>query len=177
MGLARQRSGADQALGCARSRVARVSANSGNDPSCMSQVRSRARPRSLVPAVSRVSAPLKPGWQVSIPLFRLPSGRRPEQGLWCRVPRQPSLEKSGSSHAVARVPPDFAVPAPCVGSPSCRRRADALTCSAQPKSTGAFRADRSVEASATGGSGQGREATRKTAPRRSHFEKETGHGP
>ena len=35
-----------------------VSANSGNDPSCMSQVRSRAGPRSLEPAVSRVSAPL-----------------------------------------------------------------------------------------------------------------------
>ena len=151
MGLARQRSGADQALGCARSRVARVSANSGNDPSCMSQVRSRARPRSLVPAVSRVSATLKPGWQVSNPEFRLPSGRHPEQGLRCRVPRQPLLEKSGSSHAVARVPPDFTAPAPCVGSPSGRRRAAALPCSAQPKSTGAFRTVRSVEASATGG--------------------------
>ena len=50
--LARQRSGAVQALGYARKRVARVSANSGNDPSCMSQMRSRAKPRSRELAVT-----------------------------------------------------------------------------------------------------------------------------
>ena len=51
---------------------------------------------------------------------RLPSGRRSEHGLWCRC-ASASTEKSGSSHARARVPPNFTAPAPCVRSPSGRR--------------------------------------------------------
>ncbi len=38
---------------------------------------------------------------------RLPSGRHPEQGLWCRVPRQPSPEKSGSSRTGRAGPSRF----------------------------------------------------------------------
>ena len=123
----------------------------GRDPSCTFQVRWRARPRSREPAVSRVSAPLYPGWQAFIDWSACHPVGVPNRGtgVACRA----SLRRRNPvpPTRVARVPPDFTAPAPCVGPPSGRRSCCALPCSAQPKSTGAFRTVRSVEVFATGG--------------------------
>jgi hypothetical protein len=160
--LARPRQSADQALGCARSRAPRVSA-----------VRFRSFVHvsdEIVGETTITCASGQPGLRFALTRlagfqFLIPPAIRPVPRTGALVSRAApaSAEKSGSSRACARVPPDFTAPAPCVGSPSGRRRAAALSCSTQPKSMGAFRTDRSVEASATGGKRAKAESLNKTS--------------
>ena len=82
-----------------------------------------------------------PAGSFLIPDIRLPSGRHPEQGLWCRL--------RASLHAEfrllprgARVPPKFSAPAPSVRSPSGRRSGCALSCSALRKTRGSSKRQR-----------------------------------
>lgn len=152
--LARQRPGADQALGCARSRFCGVSAfQVAILRACLKCDRGRDRDRLCQQSAG---SPLRSNPAGGFPLIGPPAIRSvPRTGALVSRTAPASAGKIRFLPREARVPPDFTAPAPCVGSPSGRRSCCALPCSAQPKSMGAFRTVRSVEAFATGGSEEG----------------------